>query len=87
MPALGNNTALVAKLLDAASKTFSATLQRLSFCNCQAYNPASMDDQELVQQCLQRRPEAQRHFYERFAGPMLGVCYRYTKSMTDAEDV
>lgn len=46
-----------------------------------------MDDQQLVQQCLQRRPQAQRLLYERFAGPMLGVCYRYTKSMADAEDV
>jgi RNA polymerase sigma factor (sigma-70 family) len=62
-------------------------LQRLLFCSCQAYNPASMDDQQLVQQCLQRRPQAQRLFYERFAGPMLGVCFRYTKSMADAEDV
>jgi RNA polymerase sigma factor (sigma-70 family) len=25
--------------------------------------------------------------YEHFAGAMLGVCYRYTKSMVDAEDV
>lgn len=46
-----------------------------------------MDDQKLVQQCLNQRPEAQKLLYERFAGPMLGVCYRYTKSMTDAEDV
>ncbi|RPD51295.1 MULTISPECIES: RNA polymerase sigma factor [Chitinophagaceae] len=46
-----------------------------------------MDDQKLVQLCLAGRPDAQKGLYERFAAPMLGVCYRYTKSMADAEDV
>lgn len=46
-----------------------------------------MDDIKLVQQCLNQRPAAQKMLYERFAGSMLGVCYRYTKSMADAEDV
>lgn len=30
---------------------------------------------------------AQRRLYEQFASPMLAVCYRYTKSVADAEDV
>ncbi|OLY92959.1 RNA polymerase sigma-70 factor, ECF subfamily [Cnuella takakiae] len=46
-----------------------------------------MDDHQLVAECLKHRPAAQRMLYDRFAGPMLGVCYRYTKSMGDAEDV
>jgi RNA polymerase sigma-70 factor (ECF subfamily) len=46
-----------------------------------------MDYQRLVKDCLKEKPAAQRELYEHFAGPMLGVCYRYTKSRTDAEDI
>lgn len=46
-----------------------------------------MDTHRLVSDCLKGKPEAQRALYAEFAGTMLGVCYRYTKSMADAEDV
>ncbi len=46
-----------------------------------------MDYYRLVKDCLKEKPAAQRQLYEHFAGSMLGVCYRYTKSMVDAEDV
>jgi RNA polymerase sigma factor (sigma-70 family) len=46
-----------------------------------------MDDRQLVKSCLKGKPEAQRQLYEQFAQTMLGICYRYTKSMKDAEDV
>lgn len=46
-----------------------------------------MDYSRLVKDCLKGRPDAQKQLYEHFAEGMLGVCYRYTKSMTDAEDV
>lgn len=46
-----------------------------------------MDYQELVKDCLKGKPAAQKQLYEHFAGSMLSVCYRYTKSMADAEDV
>lgn len=46
-----------------------------------------MDPNRLVQDCLKGRAEAQRALYETYAPAMLGVCYRYTKSMADAEDV
>lgn len=46
-----------------------------------------MDYSRLVKECLKGRPDAQRELYQHFAEGMLGVCYRYTKSMTDAEDV
>lgn len=46
-----------------------------------------MDDHQLVKECLKNKPAAQRLFYDRFAPAMLGVCYRYTKSIADAEDV
>ena len=46
-----------------------------------------MNDQQLVKNCLKGKREAQQLLYEQHAEYMLGVCYRYTKSMLDAEDV
>ena len=46
-----------------------------------------MDNRQLVKDCLKGNDSAQRELYSLFADQMLGVCYRYTKSMTDAEDV
>ncbi len=46
-----------------------------------------MDYHQLVKDCLKGDSAAQKRLYEHFAGGMLGVCYRYTKSMADAEDV
>jgi RNA polymerase sigma-70 factor (ECF subfamily) len=46
-----------------------------------------MDYYVLVKDCLKGRPAAQKQLYEHFAPLMLSVCYRYTKSMADAEDV
>ena len=46
-----------------------------------------MDYTILVKDCLKKKPAAQQQLYEHFAPAMLGVCYRYTKSIHDAEDV
>ena len=46
-----------------------------------------MDHYALVKDCLKNKPAAQKQLYQIFAPLMLSVCYRYTKSMTDAEDV
>jgi RNA polymerase sigma factor (sigma-70 family) len=46
-----------------------------------------MDHQKLVKDCLKGKSQAQRELYEHFAQTMLGVCYRYTRSVRDAEDV
>ena len=46
-----------------------------------------MDYSLLVKDCLKNKRAAQQQLYEHFAPIMLGVCYRYTKSMHDAEDV
>lgn len=46
-----------------------------------------MDQNRLVKECLKGSPSAQRQLYEQYAGSMLAVCYRYTKSTVDAEDV
>ncbi|MEP7143781.1 MAG: sigma-70 family RNA polymerase sigma factor [Ferruginibacter sp.] len=46
-----------------------------------------MDYTLLVKECLKKKTAAQQQLYEHFAPAMLGVCYRYTKSIHDAEDV
>lgn len=46
-----------------------------------------MDYNSLVRDCLKLKPAAQKELYTHFAPVMMGVCYRYTKSVTDAEDV
>ena len=46
-----------------------------------------MDQHQLVKQCLKNDRASQQVLYDRYKTVMLGVCYRYTKSMFDAEDV
>jgi RNA polymerase sigma-70 factor (ECF subfamily) len=46
-----------------------------------------MDHQKLIRDCLKGKLQAQRSLYELFAKEMLGICYRYTRSTKDAEDV
>ena len=46
-----------------------------------------MDYQKLVKDCSREIPSAQRQLYDHFSETMLGVCFRYTKSIADAEDV
>ncbi|MEO8766025.1 MAG: sigma-70 family RNA polymerase sigma factor [Ginsengibacter sp.] len=46
-----------------------------------------MDYSKLVSDSLKCKEDAQRQLYEHFAPAMLGVCFRYTKSLADAEDV
>lgn len=44
-------------------------------------------DSQLIKQCLLHNRAAQKQLYTQYAAVMLGVCYRYTKSLTDAEDI
>lgn len=46
-----------------------------------------MDEELMIQGCCQNLPSAQEAVYNRFSPTMLGVCYRYTKSREDAEDM
>lgn len=41
----------------------------------------------IIKGCLQNDRASQRELYHLFADTMLGVCYRYTKSQADAEDI
>ena len=44
-------------------------------------------DQILVKRCLKNDRASQKELYNQYADVMLGVCYRFTKSLADAEDV
>lgn len=46
-----------------------------------------MTTDELIRYSIKGHPQAQKQLYEAFAPSMMGVCYRYTKSVEDAEDV
>lgn len=63
------------------------SLQRFGYLCSQPYTIVMNDQAILVKECLQGKASAQRQLYELFAAPMLGVCFRYTKSMADAEDI
>ena len=46
-----------------------------------------METLQLLNNCLKGKKEAQQQLYKQYAAVMLGLCYRYTKSYEDAEDV
>ena len=46
-----------------------------------------MDQEQLIKQCLKNNRASQKLLYDKYKMVMLGVCYRYTKSIHDAEDV
>lgn len=62
-------------------------MQRNGMCSGQPTVTLQMDYQQLIKNCLKRKPEAQKMLYEHFSPSMLGVCFRYTKSVNDAEEV
>lgn len=45
------------------------------------------DQKELIAKVLQGDAKAQKELYDAHADIMLGVCYRYSKSLADAEDM
>lgn len=46
-----------------------------------------MDSKLLIKKAIKGDRPAQKQLYDAYAAAMLGVCYRYTKSLQDAEDV
>jgi RNA polymerase sigma factor (sigma-70 family) len=44
-------------------------------------------EEEIVKKCLNGDSSARETLYKHYAPKMLGVCMRYTKSLSDAEDV
>ena len=46
-----------------------------------------MSDEELVERCVRKEPQAQEYLFKTFSGRMLGLCNRYTDSLEEAEDI
>jgi len=46
-----------------------------------------MEHTKLLKECLEGKSSAQRELYSLYVKGMLGLCYRYTKSLEDAEDI
>jgi RNA polymerase sigma-70 factor (ECF subfamily) len=46
-----------------------------------------MTEESLIKKCASGNSLAQKTFYEKFAGKMMGVCLRYTKDYEEAQDV
>lgn len=42
---------------------------------------------KLIKDCIRLNAASQRQLYELFAPMMLGVCYRYTRNLDDAENI
>ena len=47
----------------------------------------SVTEEELIQGCLNLDPNAQKQLYEKYSAKMFGVCLRYVKDYSEAEDV
>ncbi|MFM9709800.1 RNA polymerase sigma factor, partial [Streptomyces galilaeus] len=46
-----------------------------------------MTEQAILAGCLHNDPVAQRELYNRYSPKMLSVCYRFSQSREDAEDM
>ncbi len=46
-----------------------------------------MTEESLIKKCASGNSLAQKTFYEKFAGKMMGVCLRYAKDYEEAQDV
>jgi RNA polymerase sigma factor (sigma-70 family) len=49
-------------------------------------NCLSVEDAELLKGCLENNRLAQHKLYNKYAKRMMAVCYRYSKSLEEAED-
>jgi RNA polymerase sigma-70 factor (ECF subfamily) len=46
-----------------------------------------MSDEQLVKDCIQQRPTAQKQLFDRFSRKMLGLCLRYAADTQEAQDI
>lgn len=46
-----------------------------------------LSDQEIIRGCLRRKRKAQKALFEKYHPVMMGICMRYAKSRSEAEDV
>lgn len=45
------------------------------------------NDDKLIRDCLSNDKQAQYELYQRFSGVLFGICLRYTRNRTEAEDL
>ncbi len=46
-----------------------------------------LSEKELYQQCVAGNRSAQKELFDRFSPKLLGICFRYSRSLEEAEDV
>lgn len=47
----------------------------------------TLTDEELIVGCLRNEAACQKELFDRYAGRLLGVCHRYARNKSDAEDI
>lgn len=47
----------------------------------------TLTDEELIIGCLRNEAACQKELFDRYAGRLLGVCHRYARNKSDAEDI
>ena len=62
-------------------------MQRKSTLHGQLHTMPATDHQQIIKGCLKGKRDAQKQLYDLFAADMLGVCFRYTKNLDDAENI
>lgn len=45
------------------------------------------NEAQIIRQCLKNNPKAQKLLYEKYASILLGICMRYAKDRSEAEDI
>jgi RNA polymerase sigma factor (sigma-70 family) len=45
------------------------------------------NEEQLIRQCIERKPAAQKELYTMYSAKMFGVCLRYMKNEADAKDL
>lgn len=46
-----------------------------------------MSDEQLARECSKQNRQAQKELYERYAGKMMGICLRYSRTKEEAQDI
>lgn len=73
--------------LEVTTKYFLFSCNEINFKSVYIAVYMVTSEKQLIQDCLKGNQIAQRGLYQLYSGKMLGICYRYTKTIEDAEDV
>ena len=46
-----------------------------------------MSDEQLVKDCVQKKPSAQKKLFDKFSRKMMGLCMRYASDTQEAQDI